>query len=75
MKKLVIISILMASLQALAQIPSYVPVYGLLSYYPFNGNGNDANSNANSLTNYGAGPTTDRFNNANAAFRFNGSNQ
>jgi hypothetical protein len=75
MKKLVFISILMASLQALAQIPSYVPVYGLLSYYPFNGNGNDANSNANSLTNYGAVPTTDRFNNANAAFSFNGSTQ
>jgi hypothetical protein len=75
MKKLVFISILMASLQALAQIPSYVPVYGLLSYFPLDGNGNDANSNANSLTNYGAVPTTDRFNNANAAFSFNGSTQ
>jgi hypothetical protein len=75
MKKLVFISILMASLQALAQIPSYVPVYGLLSYFPLDGNGNDANGNANSLTNYGAVPTTDRFNNANAAFSFNGSTQ
>jgi len=75
MKKIVFISILMASLQALAQIPSYVPVYGLLSYFPLDGNGNDANGNANSLTNYGAVPTTDRFNNANAAFSFNGSTQ
>ena len=65
----------MASFQTLAQIPSYVPVYGLLSYFPLDGNGNDANNNANSLTNYGAVPTTDRFNNANAAFSFNGSNQ
>jgi hypothetical protein len=75
MKKLLFISILFASMQALAQIPSYVPVYGLLSYFPLDGNGNDANGNANSLTNYGAIPTTDRFNNANAAFSFNGSTQ
>jgi hypothetical protein len=75
MKKLLFISILFASMQALAQIPSYVPVYGLLSYFPLDGNGNDANGNANSLTNYGAVPTTDRFNNANAAFSFNGSTQ
>jgi hypothetical protein len=58
-----------------AQIPSYVPVYGLLSYYPFNGNGNDASVNSNHLTNNGAIPTTDRFNNANAAYNFNGSTQ
>jgi len=75
MKKLLFISILFASMQALAQIPSYVPVYGLLSYFPLDGNGNDANGNANSLTNYGAVPTTNRFNNANAAFSFNGSTQ
>ena len=75
MKKLLFTSILFASMQALAQIPSYVPVYGLLSYFPLDGNGNDANGNANSLTNYGAVPTTDRFNNANAAFSFNGSTQ
>jgi hypothetical protein len=55
-----------------AQIPSYVPVYGLLSYYPFNGNGNDASVNANHLTNNGAIPTTDRFGMANSAFDFDG---
>ncbi|MFM8596248.1 MAG: LamG-like jellyroll fold domain-containing protein [Flavobacteriales bacterium] len=58
-----------------AQIPSYVPVNGLLSYYPFNGSGNDESSNANHLTNNGAVPTTDRFNNANSAYSFNGSTQ
>ncbi len=43
-----------------AQIPSYVPVAGLQCYYPFNGNGNDAGSLNNHLTNNGAVLTTDR---------------
>jgi hypothetical protein len=75
MKKLLFVFVLIASFQALAQIPSYVPVYGLISYFPLNGNGTDANANANSLTNNGAVPTTDRFNNANSALDFNGVSQ
>jgi hypothetical protein len=67
MKKFVLPLFILLIHSIWAQIPSYVPVYGLLSYYPFNGNGNDASVNANHLTNYGAVPTTDRFNNANAA--------
>lgn len=59
-------------LPVLAQIPSYVPVNGLLSYYPFNGNGNDLSPFNNHLTNNGATPTTDRFGNANAAYDFDG---
>ncbi|MEY3075798.1 MAG: hypothetical protein RJB25_1444 [Bacteroidota bacterium] len=55
-----------------AQIPSYVPVNGLLSYYPFNGNGNDLSPFNNHLTNNGATPTADRFGNANAAYDFDG---
>jgi hypothetical protein len=55
-----------------AQIPSYVPVNGLLSYYPFNGNGNDLSPFNNHLTNNGAIPTADRFGNANAAYDFDG---
>lgn len=58
-----------------AQIPSYVPVAGLQCYYPFNGNGNDAGSLNNHLTNNGAVLTTDRFGNANSAYNFNGVNQ
>ncbi len=72
MKKLLFISILFASMQALAQIPSYVPIYGLLSYYPFNGNGNDLSPFNNHLTNNGATLTSDRFGNANAAYDFDG---
>ena len=59
-------------LPVLAQIPSYVPVNGLLSYYPFNGNGNDLSPFNNHLTNNGATPTADRFVNANAAYDFDG---
>jgi Concanavalin A-like lectin/glucanases superfamily/Secretion system C-terminal sorting domain len=58
-----------------AQIPSYVPVAGLQCYYPFNGNGNDAGSLNNHLTNNGAVLTTDRFGNTDAAYNFNGSTQ
>jgi hypothetical protein len=75
MKKIIGFLFFSCTLQLFAQIPSYVPVYGLISYYPFNGTGNDANNNLNNLTNYGAVPTTDRFNNANAAYSFNGSSQ
>ncbi len=55
-----------------AQIPSYVPVYGLLSYYPFNGNSNDLSPFNNHLTNNGAALTSDRFGNSNAAYDFDG---
>jgi hypothetical protein len=58
-----------------AQVPSYVPQYGLLGYYPFNGNPNDVSANAANLTNNGAVLTTDRFGTANAAYSFNGSTQ
>ncbi|MDX1350925.1 MAG: hypothetical protein R3279_11785, partial [Putridiphycobacter sp.] len=63
------------SLTALSQVPSYVPVYGLKSYWPFSGNPNDASTNANHLTNHSAALTTDRFGNTNAAYSFNGTNQ
>jgi hypothetical protein len=56
-----------------AQVPSYVPTSGLIGYFGFNNNGNDAISSSipNSNT---AVSTTDRFNIANSAYQFNGSN-
>jgi hypothetical protein len=57
---------------SIAQIPSYVPIYGLQCYYPFNGNGNDASSQNNHLTNNGAVLTSDRFGNPNSAYDFDG---
>jgi hypothetical protein len=74
MRLLLFIFLLLSSI-SYAQIPSYVPVYGLQCYYPFNGNGNDAGTFNNHLTNNGAVLTTDRFGNSNAAYSFNGSNQ
>ncbi len=45
---------------------------GLVAYYPFNGNANDASGNANNGTVIGATLTTDRFCSANQAYSFNG---
>ena len=57
---------------ALAQVPSYVPTNGLVGYWPFNGNANDASGNGNNGTVNGANLTSDRFGNANSSYNFNG---
>ena len=44
---------------------------GLVAYYPFNGNANDAAGTNNGIVN-GAALTTNRFGNANKAYYFNG---
>jgi len=54
----------------MAQVPSYVPASGLISYYGFNSTGNDAISSSVSTANT-AIPTTDRFDIANSAYQFN----
>jgi hypothetical protein len=46
---------------------------GLVAYYPFNGNANDASGNGDNLTVNGATPCADRFGNTNQAYSFNGS--
>ncbi len=48
--------------------------YGLMANYPFNGNANDESENQNNGTIHGASLTTDRFNNPNSAFQFDGMN-
>jgi len=45
---------------------------GLAAYYPFNGNANDESGNGNPGIVYGATLTTDRFGNADSAYRFGG---
>ena len=47
---------------------------GLVGYWPFCGNANDASGNGNNGTVNGATLTSDRFGNANSAYSFNGSN-
>src|SRR5215471_8130342 len=45
---------------------------GLLAYYPFTGNANDASGNNNNPVFNNATLTSDRFGNANNAYSFNG---
>jgi hypothetical protein len=47
---------------------------GLVAYYPFNGNANDASGKGNDGTVNGATLTSDRFGIANSAYSFNGTN-
>ena len=47
---------------------------GLIAFYPFNGNANDSSGNGRNGIIQGATLTTDRFNNPDAAYYFNGSN-
>jgi hypothetical protein len=56
----------------MAQVPSYVPTNGLVAWYPFTGNANDASGNGNNGTNNGATLTSDRFGNNNKAYSFDG---
>jgi hypothetical protein len=49
------------------------PTQGLMAYYPFNGNANDASGNGNNGTVNGATLTTDRFGRTGHAYLFNGS--
>ena len=53
-------------------VPSYVPTNGLVGWWPFNGNANDESGNGNNGTVNGAALTSDRFNNINTAYSFNG---
>lgn len=53
-----------------AQVPSYVPTNGLMAYYPFNGNANDASNNGNNGTLVGSPNfTIDRFGNQGSSFQ------
>ncbi|MBL7930993.1 MAG: T9SS type A sorting domain-containing protein [Bacteroidia bacterium] len=74
-KSLLLFIIIFCKLTVHAQsIPSYVPTNGLIGYWPFDGNGNDLGPGAHHGTVNGPSPTNDRFNNANKAYDFNGSN-
>ena len=55
-----------------AQLPSYLPVDGLVGWWPFNGNANDESGNGNNGIVNGATLTADRNGVANAAYNFDG---
>jgi hypothetical protein len=74
--KNILLSTLFALITTLgfSQVPSYVPVNGLVGWWPFNGNANDESGNGNNGTVNGATLSSDRFGNVNATYSFNGSN-
>lgn len=49
-----------------------IPTNGLLAYYPFSGNANDASGNAQNGTPYNVSAAKDRFGNDNSAYSFGG---
>lgn len=55
--------------------PAYADLNtGLIAYFPFDGDANDASGNGNGGTVYNAKLTADRFGNENSAYLFNGTN-
>ena len=57
-------------LLALSAVKAQVPVDGLVAYFPFNGNANDASGNGHNAVANGAVLTTDRFGTPNSAYSF-----
>lgn len=73
-KLTLIILLLKITTNSFCQIPNYVPSNGLVGYWGFNGNANDASGNNNHGVASNAYLTTDRFGQTNSAYQFNGSN-
>ena len=72
MKKLIylFLTIVFICQYTIAQVPSYVPTDGLVGYWPFDGNANDASGNGNNGVVNGPTLTSDRFGNNNSAYSF-----
>lgn len=76
MKSLSLLSVLMVVLSvcAMGQVPSFVPSNGLIGWWPFNGNAIDESTNGHNGIVNGASLALDRFLNINKAFSFDGIN-
>lgn len=72
MRKIILLSSLLLSSIAFSQTPTYVPASGLIAWWGFSGNANDASGNGNDLTVNGATLTNDRNGNPNSAYLFDG---
>jgi hypothetical protein len=72
MRKTITLLIILSANIIYSQVPNYVPINGLVGWWPFNGNANDESGNGNNGTVNGAALTLDRFNNTNSAFNFDG---
>jgi hypothetical protein len=62
-----------ATISMAQSVPSYVPVNGLVGWWPFNGNANDESGNGNNGSVSGALLTSDRYGNLNSAYSFDNS--
>jgi hypothetical protein len=63
----------LSSINCMAQTPDWLPLNGLIAWYPFSGNANDLSGHGHNGTPNSATLTTDRFGTANSAYSFNGS--
>ena len=73
MKNFLLLAIAALPILTTAQnIPSYVPINGLVGWWPFNGNANDESGNGNNGTVNGAVLTSDRYGNLSNAYSFDG---
>ena len=71
MKTLLFLSVFLTS-GLFCQIPSYVPLDGLVGWWPFNGNADDESGNGNDGLVIGPMLTEDRDGNSNSAYEFSG---
>ncbi|MFM2230149.1 MAG: hypothetical protein RL607_1407 [Bacteroidota bacterium] len=72
---LVVLGTVLTAQALVAQVPSYVPTNGLVGYWPFSGNANDASGNGNNGTVNGSTQlSSDRFSNNNSSYIWDGSN-
>ncbi len=74
--KNILLSTLFALITTLgfSQTPSYVPVNGLVGWWPFNGNADDESGNGNNGSNNGATLNSDRFGSNNSCYYFQNNN-
>jgi gliding motility-associated-like protein len=70
MKRTATIFLTLCFLTSLGQVPPYVPISGLIGWWPFNGNTNDVSSNGHNGTLVGATLSADRNGIANQAYLF-----
>jgi hypothetical protein len=75
MKKIFFLISSLISISSFAQLPNYIPSNGLLGFYQFNGDANDASLNLNHGIVFSPTLTSDRNGISNNAYKFNGQGQ
>jgi hypothetical protein len=68
----ILVLLLVASAKSGAQLPAYLPSYGLVAWFPFTGNAVDSTGNGHNGTLYGPTMAKGRYGTPNSAYQFNG---